>query len=70
MRTYTTRRSQTPWTLHWATYTGRCFVVLDDSSVAYGEVTDTHPAEPTMSVLLDNGTTVYPHPRHVWPEAN
>ena len=62
---------QTDWNLHWWHYKGLVRVILDDTSVAYGEATGEALAEqyqePGMAVILDSGKELWTHPEHVRP---
>jgi hypothetical protein len=62
---------ETDWNVFWTTYTGRVRVVLDDTSVEYGEATGEVLAEsgqePGMAVALESGKEVWTHPRYVFP---
>ena len=55
---------ETDWNVYWTTYTGRVRVVLDDTSVEYGEATGQAPG---MAVALESGKEVWTHPRYVSP---
>jgi len=57
------------WRAVWANYTGPVRVVLDDTSIGHGDMTDADSINLCCVVLLDDGRTVHPHPRHVYPAA-
>lgn len=63
--------TQLNWSHSWSSYSGFVRVILDDTSIAYGETTGEILAEqwqiPRMAVLLESGHKTWVHPEHVWP---